>query len=75
MITTAASSFFSELVIGRNAKDVLTMTYENTLLPEGFEVTPRRKRAGAIAILATRNAIHRYLHDGRTDIRDDVVEI
>jgi len=34
MITTAASSFFSELIIGKNIDEVLLMTYENTLLPE-----------------------------------------
>jgi hypothetical protein len=51
------------------------MTYENTLLPEWFQVTPRRKRAGAIAILATRNALHNYLGDGKIDGWDDVVEM
>lgn len=75
MITTAASSFFSELVISKTLQEVLQMSYENTLLPEGFEVTPRRKRAGGIAILATRNAIHEYLWDGITDTREDVVEL
>lgn len=75
MITTAASSFFSELIIGKNIDEVLLMTYENTLLPEWFQVTPRRKRAWAIAILATRNALHIYLEDGKMDSWDDVVDI
>lgn len=75
MITTAAASFFSELIIGKTLKQALEMTYENTMTPEGFEVTPRRKRAGAIAILATRNAIHTFLQDGQHDIREDVVEL
>lgn len=73
MITTAASSFLSELMVGKTVKEVLMMTYENTLLSQGFEVTPRRKRAGAIAILATRNALHQFLNDGIVDTRDDVV--
>ncbi len=75
MITTAASSFFSELIVGKSMQDALVITYENTLLPEWFQVTPRRKRAGAIAILATRNALHSYLGDGKIDEWDDVVEI
>ena len=45
MITTAAASFFSELVVGKSLEEVLSMSYENTMVPEGFEVTPRRKRA------------------------------
>lgn len=75
MITTAASSFLSELISGRTVDECLTLTYENTLLPEWFQVTPRRKRAGAIAILATRNGLHEYLGDGKVDGWDDVVEI
>ena len=73
MITTAAASFFSELIVGKSLNQALDMTYENTMVPEGFEVTPRRKRAGAIAILATRNAIHTFLQDGKHDGRNSVV--
>lgn len=75
MITTAAASFFSELIIDRTIQEALTMTYENTMVPEWFEVTPRRKRAWAIAILAMRNALHSYLQDEKIDTWDDVVEI
>lgn len=75
MVTIAASSFFSELIVGRSLEDVFSITYENTLLAEGFEVTPRRKRAWAIAILATRNALHNYIKDNLIDTRDDVVEM
>ena len=75
MITTASSSFFSELIGRKTLDESLNMTYENTLIPEGFEVSPRRRRAGAIAILATRNAIHEYLKDNLIDTRDQVVEL
>lgn len=75
MITTAAASFFSELIVGKSLNQALDMTYENTMVPEGFEVTPRRKRAGAIAILATRNAIHMFLQDGKHDSWEHVVEL
>ncbi|MFA7284469.1 MAG: iron-sulfur cluster assembly scaffold protein [Candidatus Absconditabacterales bacterium] len=75
MITTAAASFFSELIVGKTLAQALTMTYENTMVAEGFEVTPRRKRAGAIAILATKNAIHAFLQDGKRNTWENVVDL
>ena len=44
------------------------------MVDHGFEVSPRRKRAAVIAILATRNAIHQYLKDGKNDTFDDLIE-
>lgn len=44
------------------------------MVDHGFEVSPRRKRAGVIAILATRNAIHTYLKDGENNVFDDLIE-
>lgn len=61
-ITTAAASFLSEFIIGENIQTVLTWTYQ-TMLDKEFEVSPRRKRAAVIAIMAVRNAIHTYLKD------------
>jgi len=72
-ITTAAASFLSEFIIGVPIEDVLHRTYQ-TMLDHGFEVSPRRKRAAVIAILATRNAIHTYLKDGKEDVFDDLIE-
>jgi hypothetical protein len=39
----------------------------------GIEVSPRRKRAQVLALLATRNAIHAYLKDGEKDDFSDVL--
>jgi hypothetical protein len=39
-----------------------------------FEVSPRRKRAWVIAILATRNAIHKHINDGQNDTFDDIID-
>ena len=72
-ITTAAASFLSEFIIGTSIEDVLKRTYQ-TMVDHGFEVSPRRKRAAVIAILATRNAIHEYLQDGKKDVFDDIIE-
>lgn len=44
------------------------------MVDHGFEVSPRRKRAAVIAILATRNAIHEYLKDGKKDGFDDLID-
>jgi len=44
------------------------------MVEHGFEVSPRRKRAAVIAILATRNAIHEYLKDNKKDVFDDIIE-
>lgn len=72
-ITTAAASFLSEFIIGENIQTVLTWTYQ-TMLDKGFEVSPRRKRAAVIAIMAVRNAIHTYLKDWITDVFDDLLD-
>lgn len=72
-ITTAAASFLSEIIIGKSIEDILTRTYK-TIADRGFEVSPRRKRAAVIAILATRNAIHEYLKDNQKDTFDELIE-
>ncbi len=72
-ITTAAASFLSEFIINTPIQDILNRTYK-TMIDRWFEVSPRRKRAAVIAILAARNAIHTYKKDGKTDVFDDVLE-
>ena len=72
-ITTAAASFLSEFIIWEDIQTVLTRSYQ-TMLDKGFEVSPRRKRAAVIAIMAVRNAIHIYLNDKKKDTFDDILE-
>ena len=43
------------------------------MIENGFEVSPRRRRARVIALLATRNAIHQFLKDGKEDTFDDIL--
>jgi len=38
-----------------------------------IEVSPRRRRAQVLALLATRNAIHAYLQDGQKDDFSDIM--
>jgi len=72
-ITTAAASFLSEIIINKPIKDVIHRNYQ-TMIDNGFEVSPRRKRAAVIAILAIRNAIHQYLKDGQEDTFDTLID-
>jgi len=72
-ITTAGASYLSELIIGKDIKEILTRDYK-TMIKAWFEVSPRRQRAAVIAILAARNAIHNYLKDNKVDTFDDLIE-
>ena len=72
MITQAAASFFSELVLGKTVSQVLQLQ-EQLMIDQGFEVSTRRRRARSIPILATRNALHTFLGDGKIDEFDDVL--
>ena len=72
-ITIASASFLSEFIIWKDLAEVLTWSYNN-MLAWWFEVSPRRKRAAVIAILAVRNAIHNYLKDWIEDTFDDVLD-
>lgn len=54
--------------MGWTQKDIIEKT--------GIEVSPRRKRAQVLALLATRNVLHIYLHDGlKDDFSDIMVEV
>lgn len=72
-ITTAAASILSELLLNKPIEDVIHRNYQ-TMVDHGFEVSPRRKRAAVIAILATRNALHTYLKDNQEDTFDDLID-
>lgn len=71
-VTMAAASLLSEEIVWVSIQDVLTRDY-NKMLSLWFEVSPRRKRAAVIALLASRNAIHQYLKDWKEDVFDDVL--
>jgi len=72
IVTTAAASVFGESVVGENITDILKkdFSYVKNLIDE--DISPRRQRAAALWLVATRNAIHKYLQDGRTD---DIIEM
>lgn len=72
MVTQAAASFFSELVLWHTFEEILAWT-EKLMIEHWFEVSPRRRRARVIGLLATRNAIHQLLNDWKEDSFDDVL--
>lgn len=72
-ITLAAASFLSEFLLWTSLDQVIKRNYES-FVKRGFEVSPRRKRAAIIALLAVRNAIHKYRGEEQEDDFDDLLE-
>lgn len=72
IITTACSAVFWESIIGQPIQKVFDMWYSDIVEMIESEVSPRRRRASVFALLATRNAIHKYLLDGKHDDFSDV---
>ena len=72
IITTACSAVFWESIIDQDITSVFEMWYEDIVEMIEMEVSPRRRRASVFALLATRNAIHIYLKDGKEDTFEDV---
>lgn len=71
-ITTAAASLLSEVIVWANINDILNRDYSK-MTSLWFEVSPRRKRAAVIALLAARNAVHNYIKDWKEDVFDDLI--
>ncbi|MDP5038844.1 MAG: iron-sulfur cluster assembly scaffold protein [Candidatus Gracilibacteria bacterium] len=67
IITTATSSVFGESIVGMSLEEVLQKDYNYIVELVGEEISPRRQKSSVFGLLATRNAIHKYLNDGLTD--------
>lgn len=74
IVTTAAAAIFGESVIGLPLSEILTMTYRHIREMLGADISPKRQMAACLALLATRNGIHKYLGDGIKDDFSDVIE-
>ncbi|MCT4617514.1 MAG: iron-sulfur cluster assembly scaffold protein [Candidatus Gracilibacteria bacterium] len=75
IITTACASIFGEDVIGKTIPEVMTLGYKHIISLIKEEVSPRRKQASVLGILATRNALHEHLLDGKVDTFEDLLNI
>jgi NifU-like protein involved in Fe-S cluster formation len=73
IVTTACAAMFGESVIGMEAETPLSMNYEDVRAIIGSDVSPRRKAASVLGLLATRNALHKWKGDGITDDFSDVL--
>lgn len=74
IVTTACAAILGESIIGMKVEEVLEMTYEDIKAMIGSDVSPRRKPASCLGLLATRNCIHAYLgHDMMDDFSDVLV--
>lgn len=73
IITTASASIFWESILDQEISCILeyNLDYIKGLI---WEVSPKRRHAATLALLATRNAIHKYLNDWITDDFSDVLE-
>jgi len=54
-------------------EEVLKLDYNYIVELIEEEVSDRRKKASVLALLTTRNAIHKYLNDSIIDYFDDVI--
>lgn len=71
IITTATASIFWESILGMRIEDIFSLWYEYIVQLIGGDVSPRRKRASIFWLVATQNALHRYLWNGKkVDILD-----
>ena len=73
IVATACVSITGELLEWWKLEDILTLgesfVYENI----GTDISPRRRYASLIGILAIKNAIHEFLQDGKKEDFSDIV--
>lgn len=73
IITTALASLLGEIVIWEKLETVLTWDYNFIEKQLWEKISDRRKKASVLALLTTRNAIHKYLNDNIEDDFDDLI--
>jgi len=74
IITTALASLLGEISIWEKLETILTWDYDFMEKQLWDKVSDRRKKAATLALLTTRNAIHKYLEDWIRDDFDDLIK-
>ncbi len=73
IVATACAAITGEILEGWKIGDVLgldeSFIHENI----GMDISPRRRNASLIGLLAVKNAIHEYLKDGKREDFSDIV--
>lgn len=73
IITTACASAFWESIVWKTTDEVLNLGYSYMVETLWEDVSPRRKNASVLWLLATRNAIHEFKKDWKIDNFDDLI--
>lgn len=73
MITLACSGLFWDIVQWVDINTLMRWNQNTVIEKTEIDVSPRRKRAQILPLLATRNAIHAYLRDGEKDDFSDIM--
>ncbi len=71
-ISKGAATFLGDIIVGEKIQDILSRDL-NTIESHDFVVSTRRKRAAVIALLACKNAIHKYINDWIQEHFDDIL--
>jgi NifU-like protein involved in Fe-S cluster formation len=74
MQTTAAASILWECIQWESLATVLSWTYA-FIRDLWLDLSPRRRRSGVTALLATKNALHSRLEDGILETYDDLLSL
>lgn len=69
---TACVAITGELLTGKQCEEILTLDESFIHANIGTDISPRRRYASLIGLLAIKNAIHRYKDDGRTEDFSDI---
>lgn len=72
IVTTATSSVFWESIVGMSLDEILKKDYNYIKKLVQEDISPRRQKAAVFGLVATRNAIHKYLWDGQ---KDDILDM
>ncbi len=72
IITTACATIFWESILGMKLEDVLKIDYQYIKNIIWQDIKQRKKQASILAVLTTRNAIHKYLKDWKQDDFDNL---
>jgi hypothetical protein len=57
-----------------DAEDIFDFDYDYIVELIEMEVSTRRRNASILGLLTTRNALHKYLKDGKHEVFDDLLE-
>ena len=73
IVATACVSITGELLEGVSIDDILTLNESFIHENIGTDISPRRRFASLIGLLAIHNAIHEYRQDGKKEDFSDIV--